>query len=197
MNLTDEEFSVLNAVYLRKMVTVEAIEDITGLEPASIGDVVARLVDRGLVADVGGGHCMLEQPAGVSAAIAAYDERYADLRSSEEVMAWHERFEVLNAQFLQVISAWQTSGEEESALDKVLKLVDRQIKALSSFTSVPRYRRYADRLSAAVEKVEQGQTEYVTSLSIDSIHNAWFELHEDILTVIGRPRDVAEQERSG
>jgi hypothetical protein len=27
---------------------------------------------------------------------------------------------------------------------------------------------------------------------VDSIHNIWFEFHEDILTLLGRPRDVAE-----
>jgi hypothetical protein len=30
------------------------------------------------------------------------------------------------------------------------------------------------------------------SPGVDSIHTIWFECHEDILTLLGRPRDVAE-----
>ena len=32
----------------------------------------------------------------------------------------------------------------------------------------------------------------MVSPSVDSVHNIWFEIHEDILTLLGRPRDVAE-----
>lgn len=195
MNLPDESYAVLNGVYLRKMVTAEVVHDITGVPADRIRTILDELEALGLVADVGGGNWMLEHPDGVRAAIAAYDERYADLRTSPEVLTWYERFEVLNAQFLKTLSAWQTSGSDDAALEKVLRLVDRQVKALTSFVShVPRYQRYVDRFEAATEKIEAGQTEWVTSLTLDSVHNVWFELHEDILTVLGRPRDVAEAE---
>jgi hypothetical protein len=195
MNLPDESYAVLNGVYLRKMVTSQVLHDITGMTTDRIGTILDELAGQGFVADVGGGNWMLEQPNGVHAAIAAYDERYADLRTSQDVITWYDRFEVLNAQFLKTLSAWQTSGSDDAALEKVLRLVDRQVKALTSFVGfVPRYQRYVDRFEAATEKVEAGQTEWVTSLTHDSIHNAWFELHEDILTVLGRPRDVAEAE---
>lgn len=195
MNLPDESYAVLNGVYLRKMVTTEVLHDITAMPTEGIRTILDDLATQGLVADVGGGNWMLEQPDGVRAAIAAYDERYADLRTSQDVITWYDRFEVLNAQFLTTLSAWQTSGSDDAALEKVLRLVDRQVKALTSFVGfVPRYQRYVDRFEAATEKVEAGQTEWVTSLALDSIHNVWFELHEDILTVLGRPRDVAEAE---
>jgi hypothetical protein len=196
MNIPDEEFAVLNAVYLRKMVTVEAMTGITGLDPETVGTHAAALAERGLIADVGGGNWMLEQPEGVRGAIEAYDERYAELRNDVQVEAWYQRFESLNTQFLKAISAWQTSGEDEGVLDKLLRLVDRQIKALTTFAeTLPRYQRYAQRLTQALDRVESGDSEYVTSLARDSIHNVWFELHEDILTVLGRPRDVAEAEQ--
>jgi len=195
MNLPDESYAVLNGVYLRKMVTIDVLHDITAMPADEIRSVLDDLATQGLAADVGGGNWMLEQPDGVRAAIAAYDERYSDLRTSQDVLTWYERFEVLNAQFLTTLSAWQTSGSDDAALDKVLRLVDRQIKALTSFVGfVPRYQRYVDRFEAATEKVEAGHTEWVTSLTLDSVHNVWFELHEDILTVLGRPRDVAEAE---
>ncbi|MGI3780466.1 MAG: hypothetical protein ACRYG2_06770, partial [Janthinobacterium lividum] len=58
--------------------------------------------------------------------------------------------------------------------------------------SVPRYERYADRLDTALQRVDEGDVAFVTSPTVDSVHNVWFEFHEDILTVLGRPRDVAE-----
>jgi hypothetical protein len=196
MTIPDDEFAVLNAIYLRKMVTIADMAGITGLDEQVIASHVTALSERGLVTDVGGGNCMLEQPPGVRAAIDAYDDRYAELRTDGEVEAWYQRFESINGQFLTALSAWQTSGQDAGALDKLLRLVDRQIKALTSFApTVPRYQRYADRLTAALDKVEAGNTEFVTSLSVDSVHNVWFELHEDILTVLGRPRDVAEAEQ--
>ena len=71
--------------------------------------------------------------------------------------------------------------------------VDRQIKALDGLSArVARYATYRDRFERALERVDQGQTEYVVSPSVDSIHTIWFEFHEDILTLLGRPRDVAE-----
>ena len=197
MPIPDDEFAVLNAVYLRKMVTDDAIVVITGLSEQAVATHVGALGERGLVVDVGGGNRMLEQPDGARAAIEAYDDRYAGLRTDPEVEGWYQRFESLNGQFLTAISGWQTSGQDAGALDKLLRLVDRQVKALTAFaTTVPRYQRYADRLSTALDEVEAGRTEFVTSLSVDSVHNVWFELHEDILTVLGRPRDVAEAAQS-
>lgn len=196
MNLPDESYAVLNGVYLRKMVTTEVLHDITGLPTGRIGTILEDLAGQSLVVDVGGGHWMLEQPDGVRAVVAAYDERYDELRSVDAVVTWYERFEALNAQFLTALSAWQTSGSDDAALGKVLRLVDRQVKALTSFVPVvPRYRRYVDRFEAATGKVEAGGTEWVTSLTHDSIHNVWFELHEDILTLLGRPRDAGEADR--
>jgi hypothetical protein len=195
MSLSEESFAVLNVVYLRKLIGLDAVVDITGLPASRVRAALDQLVEAGAVADLGGDTFVLEQPDGASAAIAEYDERYASLRTSPEAVDWYERFEVLNAQFLKAISAWQTSGEEDAALEKVLRLVDRQVKSLESFAEhLPRYQRYAARFLAALDHVEQGRTEFVTSLSVDSVHNIWFELHEDILTVLGRPRDVAEAE---
>ena len=54
---------------------------------------------------------------------------------------------------------------------------------------IPRYTGYVRRFSAAW-LVDRGQRDFVCSPTIDSVHNIWFEFHEDILAVLGRPRDV-------
>ncbi|MCX9193136.1 hypothetical protein C3Y87_17290 [Carbonactinospora thermoautotrophica] len=192
--MTDEAFLVLNAVYLRKIATTEAIEGCTGLPLETVTAAVRASLESGLLEDMGGQYMLTGE--GTRAVLDGYTERYASLRSAEEVEAWYQRFETLNTQFLQTLSAWQTAEEADSTLlDRLVRLVERHIRALESFTNViPRYRGYADRFRRALDLVDAGREEFVTSPTVDSLHNIWFEFHEDILTVLGRPRDVAEQQ---
>lgn len=191
--LADEEFSLLNAVYLRKIASADVIGEISGLPGAEISALLAPAVADGRLVDVGGMYMLSDD--GTQELLAAYRGRYEQLRSDPEILSWYERFESINKQFLQAISAWQIDGGADPAkLDRLLRLVGRLTKALRTIDkTIPRYGRYADRFDAAVDRVDAGDAEFVTSPTADSVHNIWFEFHEDILTVIGRPRDVAEQ----
>lgn len=191
--MTDETFFVLNAVYLRKIATVEVVSECTGLPAETIRAALEAEVAAGHVEDLGGQFMLSD--GGIQAVLATYSDRYSPLRSQPDVENWYQRFESLNSQFLKTISAWQTSGEDEGTLDRLLKVVERQVKALGSITdTIPRYARYADRFERALGIVEGGRNEFVTSPMVDSLHNIWFEFHEDILTVLGRPRLEAEAE---
>ena len=48
---------------------------------------------------------------------------------------------------------------------------------------------YVDRLDRAAAKVKGGDTNYLASPRIDSFHNVWFELHEDLILLAGRTRE--------
>ncbi len=190
--MDDASFEVLNAVYLRKIATADHVAVVALRSPDEVRTVLADQGEKGLVEDLGGQFMLSDE--GTAAVLAGYEERYAKLREDDEVETWYQRFETLNSQFLNVISAWQTSGEDEGALDKVLKLINRQIRALDTISpTIPRYAKYSERFSKSLEIVEGGQKEYVTSLSVDSLHNIWFEFHEDVLTLLGRPRLDAEE----
>ncbi|MGQ0846925.1 MAG: hypothetical protein ACT4QF_22630 [Sporichthyaceae bacterium] len=190
--MDDASFEVLNAVYLRKIATADHVA-VVALQPVdAVRATLAALGEQGFVEDLGGQFMLSEE--GTQATLAGYEERYAKLREDDEVETWYQRFETLNSQFLVVISAWQTSGEDEGALDKVLKLINRQIRSLDNISDViPRYAKYSQRFAKSLEIVENGNSEYVTSLSVDSLHNIWFEFHEDVLTLLGRPRLDAEE----
>ena len=74
---------------------------------------------------------------------------------------------------------------------KVLRIVERLTKALDELTAaIPRYRHYIRRFRDSVARVDRGEREYMCGPTIDFIHTIWFEFHEDILSVLGRPRDV-------
>jgi hypothetical protein len=51
-----------------------------------------------------------------------------------------------------------------------------------------RLRPYAVRLASALEALDGGDTRFVASPRVDSLHQVWFELHEDLLATLGRVR---------
>ena len=191
--MSDEIFEVLNAVYLRKIATVEVVVECTGAGRDAVRSILSEQVAAGAVEDLGGQFMLSEE--GTREVLQGYEERYAALRADPEIENWYQRFETLNTQFLQTITAWQTSGEDDGVLDRLLKLISRQIRALGTiYLLVPRYAQYEARFTRSLELVEGGKSEFISSPTTDSLHNIWFEFHEDILTLLGRPRLDAESD---
>ncbi|MDO5500035.1 MAG: transcriptional regulator, partial [Propionibacteriaceae bacterium] len=50
-----------------------------------------------------------------------------------------------------------------------------------------RFGDYGPRLSEAMDRALAGQSDYVAEHP-DSFHTVWFQLHEDLLLTLGRPR---------
>jgi hypothetical protein len=115
-HMTDEEFLVLNSVYLRKIATAEVVGAGSALAPARVAAVLSASAESGALIDVGGGQYMLSEE-GAQQVLAEYRERYAVQREAGDVTEWYERFEVLNGQFLTTISAWQSDSDDPSKLD--------------------------------------------------------------------------------
>lgn len=190
--ISDETFRTLNAIYLRKMATLEALAECSGLEIEAARPLVEDAVANGCLVDLGGQYMLQED--GTRAVLEYYDQTYSEERANQDLVAWYDRFETINEQFLKLVSEWQTQeGGDDAILGKLTRIVERHIKALSqTIELIPRYQVYADRFLAALERVDQGDHSYLTSPTIDSIHNVWFEFHEDILAVLGKPRDTVE-----
>lgn len=183
-------FEILNAIYLRKMATAAHVAEVTGQPPAVVEQALSEEAAADAVLGMDG--AWLLQEAGTAKVLAFYSQTYAPLREEAGIMAWYERFETaLNQQFIKAVSDWQTSGGDARAQEKMGKLVERMMRALGQITAeIPRYQRYVDRFARAMSKADQGQSDFVCRPVVDSMHNIWFEFHEDILAVVGRPRDV-------
>jgi hypothetical protein len=54
--------------------------------------------------------------------------------------------------------------------------------------SIPRLSIYAAKLLAALEHAEDGEIAWVSNIHRESYHTIWFELHEDLLRIMGRER---------
>lgn len=187
--ISEEEFCVLNGAHLKKMATVEEIGSAVGIDPATVATVLEAAATSGLVMSMEGKHLLL--PEGTSAVHDYYRTAYEAKRSSAPLVAWYDRFEVVNEQFIKQVSDWQSTEGDERIQGRLIKTVERLMKNLEEIIpDIPRYRNYVRRLTDSVALVDAGNKDYICKPTIDSIHNVWFEFHEDILSVLGRPRDT-------
>ena len=112
----------------------------------------------------------------------------------------YDRFLPLNREILRICSDWQvrTGGipndhsdprYDWSVLDRVRALDDRVAPLVSRLgRTVTRFSGYRPRLRAALQRVDAGDTDWLTSPRVDSYHTVWMQLHEDLLLAIGADR---------
>jgi hypothetical protein len=187
--ISEAEFCVLNGAHLKKMATVEEIGSAVGIDPATVATVLDAAVRSGLVMNMEGKYLLLSE--GTSVVHDYYRNAYEALRGRAPLIAWYDRFEAINEQFIKQVSDWQSTEGEARIQGRLIKTVERLMKNLKEIIpDIPRYANYVRRLTDSVALVDAGNKDYVCKPNLDSIHNVWFEFHEDILSVLGRPRDT-------
>lgn len=122
----------------------------------------------------------------------------------ERVLAVHDEFVALNARLLDACTRWQLRplpgdplaandhtdhGWDDRVLDD-LASVGRGLAPLGERLAglLPRTAGYAERYSAALTRVQQGERSWVDSVGADSCHRVWIELHEDLIATLGLSR---------
>lgn len=191
--LPEERFLLLNALWLRKMATRGTMEENAGLSGAAAESALRSVEELEYIRELGD-YYVLTDP-GRRAILEHYDREYAGLRIEPEFLEWYERFESYNSRFLSLMSTWQTESDEaqERTYSRLERVVERHVEALKvAVRWVPRYGHYAARFERSLEHVDSGRSDYVSSPMVDSLHNIWFEFHEDLLAVLGRPRESLE-----
>lgn len=192
----------LHGLALRKAAVAEDIGELVGLSRATVDAVLAWAEAGGRIA-LAGGKYMLTVPAQV-ALRAEYSRFYQTQRASAAMRAACDQFELINTDLKRLITDWQTIevGGERVVNDHANKDYDRQvIDRLGALherfepvlarmaTSLPRLSIYGRLLLAALEKAEDGANEWVSDVRLPSYHTVWFEMHEDLLRVMGRLRE--------
>jgi hypothetical protein len=78
---------------------------------------------------------------------------------------------------------------DQSIIDRLGSLHERAERVIGKAADAqPRVGRYLERLEEAYDKVLAGDRDYVSGVRVDSYHTVWFELHEDLLRMLGRTR---------
>lgn len=178
--------------------------DIAGLIGLTADDTARRLDDAvasGRAVQVNGKYLLT--PLARIALESDYSRHYADLRGNADFFAAYEAFERINVQLKALITDWQTidvggqrvandhsdSAHDAKVIDRLGELHERADAILGKLASgLPRLDYYRRNLLAALEKAEDGAIEWVSDAKIESYHTLWFELHEDLLRIVGRER---------
>jgi pyruvate,orthophosphate dikinase len=78
---------------------------------------------------------------------------------------------------------------DATVVARLSALHDRVSPVLEDLAAaLPRFAPYRVRLEHAVRQVRAGQGEWFTKPTLDSFHTVWFELHEDLLGLMGLTR---------
>ncbi|MBV8980024.1 MAG: transcriptional regulator [Acidimicrobiia bacterium] len=204
----DPRLVVVTCVRLKGFADTGPIVEASGLAP----DVV-----DGVLADLGAADLARHREGRVSGWTLTLAGRalHAELVAAElsaaaceaDIEAAYREFLVLNPRLLTTASAWQLRQEDGQAVvnDHTDAAHDARVlgdlRALHEAT-VPlvvrlgslleRFGRYGTRLSTAVERIEAGDRDWFTKPLIDSYHTVWFELHEDLLSTLGKERASEE-----
>ncbi len=198
---THDMHLALHGVAVKKHAEVAAVAEWVGLEAKALAALLDTAVAGGRAVMASGKYLLT--PAGRMIVEAQYSKFYSALRTDSAIAAAHTRFEFLNNELKQLITDWQTrsiggnrvandhadADYDARIVDKLGAVHERITPILSAFAAaLPRYRRYGEMLRSALERAEDGDTRWVSDATIASYHTVWFELHEDILRVLGRVR---------
>ncbi|PLW81781.1 hypothetical protein CWI75_13615 [Kineobactrum sediminis] len=193
---------VMHGIAVKKYATVDDICSITGLESTTVQQLLSQAVAKGRVSEVNDKYLLT--PTGQIMLKSAYSKAYGSLRRDEEFVAAYEDFERINNDLKQVITEWQTieiGGQtvandhsdkdyDSAIIDRISDIherVDGVLERLGRQES--RLNRYREKLLSALEKAEDGDISWVSDATIESYHTVWFELHEDLLRIMGRERE--------
>ncbi|GAA2777837.1 PEP-utilizing enzyme [Crossiella cryophila] len=96
-------------------------------------------------------------------------------------------FSALNDNLKSIMTTWQSG--DTSALPQLLDLHDQALPLAQTIAAeAPRLSCYAPRLSHAADKLRAGDLDWLAKPTIDSYHTVWFELHDDLMSLLGLTR---------
>ncbi|OJZ68899.1 MarR family transcriptional regulator [Mycobacterium paraffinicum] len=199
------ELAVLQAVRLKGRVRPADLAATLDTDLADVTTIVERLTAAGLLAD---GATVRITPGGRDRLAALLDEERRGVDRAA-IAAAYDDFRSVNADFKALLTDWQLKGgprgtpnaHDDAAYDAAVlaRLDDVHARVLPIIDSVgaqlPRLNSYASKLIAALNKVRDGDTAWLTRPLIDSYHTVWFELHEELISAVGLTREEAA--RSG
>lgn len=176
----------LHAVSIKGLLDEPALAAITGHGP----DAVEPLVAAGLVSlhDTAGRRFWTLTDAGRER-LAAWRDELAGPARDELQRSYDERFLPVNVRFKRLCSQWQAADDPSLLLDEAEEILEEIDSFLAGAEAVSaHYGRYRQRFRAAFERAEEGDVDAVAGTGGDSWHDAWFELHEDLIQLLGRDR---------
>jgi hypothetical protein len=203
--MSDLDLLALHGLAVKKAGSPEGVAAVLGASEAEVSAALEQAVAAGRA--VGAKGTFMVSPPGREWLDAQYPTAFAGFRADPEATEAYERFERINRELLALFTDWQmmpsAGGErvpndhsdsdyDHGVIDRLGAQHERAEKVLERFAALePRLGVYAQRLDDAYDKVLAGEIDWVSGARIDSYHTVWFELHEDLLRMLGREREEA------
>ncbi len=193
MTDTDQNLTALHALKIKGRATEAEVASVLGGDTDFATEVLNGLAGEELVVERTGGRRpgWMLSPAGR----ARHEELLAEGVSDsdrEELAQVYEGFLALNATVKEISSKWQGASDDAARFELLEEIHEVHPEAAEVLTNaggvVARFGRYGDRLTAALDKVEE-DPRFMVSPAVDSYHTVWFEAHEDFLLTLGRTRE--------
>jgi len=189
VELDEEVWLVLHEVRLR------GVADPATVDPTAAA--VRRLHESGYVATGARGVRLTPEGRAVHASWA----RLAPGSDDEvRVRRGYERFLPLNRELIRVCNDWQVrpggvpndhrdARYDDTIVERMRALDERAGPIMTRVARVHRrFERYRPVLRAAIQRVDDGDREWLTSPRCDSYHTVWMQFHEDLLLALGEER---------
>lgn len=201
-------FLVLHALTVKGAAGEDGLVDATGLPAEDVRAETALLIAEELVRPRKGrigGFALLDAGKAAHARLLAADIGEGAALALDIA---YRRFLPLNGRFKSLCTRWQLRTVDGSSQpnDHADAEYDRGVVAdLAAIheemadvlvpvgAALPRFGRYPLRLTAALRRAQAGEIAAVTKPLSASYHDVWMELHQDMLTSLGRTRDNRDE----
>lgn len=141
-------------------------------------------------------------PKGVAGADSQFASEHASL-DRDWMHQLYERFCVENDAYKKLVTDWQMrevdgnrvvndhsdSEYDAGLLNQLAALHPRIVSIVQELQErLPRIGGYVHRFGRALQRVQSGEAKYMTAPIIDSYHTVWFELHQELINLLGTTR---------
>jgi hypothetical protein len=197
---SDARLLVLHGLRLKGNSEADGLVELTGLAPDEVAATLAALAGDGLVQHREG---LLSgwtpTPRGRAEQEQMLARELDGVGGRPAVQDAYARFGPLNGLLLEAVTDWQlrdgavnrhTDAQWDAAVLQRLAAIDHDAQVpLATLEGVlDRFGWHRPRLASALTQARQGKGDWVARPGLDSYHTVWFQLHEDLLTTLGRQR---------
>jgi pyruvate,orthophosphate dikinase len=193
---------VIRALAIKGFATTEAVSSFVRSSVENAAGVLEGLVADGTAEPTGPMFKLSDAGKEQASALISADR---EAWGSEAAEAGLDGFIPLDQRMKVVVTAWQMRQVDGEPVMNDHEDEEYDAGVLADFAALAadagewiaplaaglaRLDAYRVRLEQAAAKVAGGDHEYIASPRIDSYHNVWFELHEDLILLAGRTREA-------
>ncbi|OLL98028.1 hypothetical protein Ae406Ps2_4263 [Pseudonocardia sp. Ae406_Ps2] len=202
---TSPDLLVLHTLRLSGFVAAPVIARRTELDHVTVDAALAAAAEAGRVKERTGrvaGWTLTAEGRTEHARLLAAELDASGARAAVERA--EARFLELNQPFKEICSRWQVRPDgtpndhsdpayDRGVVDELGALHPRAVEVTAELAGVlPRFGRYPRDLAAAWERVDGGETTAFAAPLRESYHDVWMELHQDLMSTLGRERGAAD-----